>query len=56
MYSAQSSLKCDDEKIADIEEAFDATWTVIHAKEPDRDLKYDCERMAVLAKSSAISS
>jgi hypothetical protein len=53
MYSAQSSLKCDDEKIAAIEEAFDATWTVIQANDPDRDLKYDCERMAALSQKLA---
>ena len=50
MSSAQSPLKCDDEKIAAIEEAFDGTWTAIQANEPDRDLNYDCERMAALSQ------
>jgi hypothetical protein len=50
MTDTQSPLKCDDEKIAAIEEAFDATWTAIQANEPDRDLNYDCERMAALSQ------
>jgi hypothetical protein len=50
MTGTQSPLKCDDEKIAAIEEAFDATWAVIQAHEPERDLKYDCERMAALSQ------
>jgi hypothetical protein len=50
MTDTQSPLKCDDEKIAAIEEAFDATWTAIQANEPGRDLNYDCERMAALSQ------
>jgi hypothetical protein len=50
MTGTQSPLKCDDEKIAAIEEAFDATWAVIQTHEPERDLKYDCERMAALSQ------
>jgi hypothetical protein len=50
MTGTQSPLKCDDEKIVAIEEAFDATWAVIQAHEPERDLKYDCERMAALSQ------
>jgi hypothetical protein len=50
MTGTQSPLKCDGEKIAAIEEAFSATWAVIQAHEPDRDLKYDCERMAALSQ------
>jgi hypothetical protein len=50
MTDTQSPLKCDNEKIAAIEEAFDTTWTAIQANEPDRDLNYDCERMAALSQ------
>jgi hypothetical protein len=50
MTGTQSPLKCDGEKIAAVEEAFDATWAVIQTHEPDRDLKYDCERMAALSQ------
>jgi len=45
-----SPLQCDGEKIAAVEEAFDAAWAVIQAHEPDRDLKYDCERMTALSQ------
>ena len=50
MTDTQSPLKCDNEKIAAIEEAVDTTWTAIQANEPDRDLNYDCERMAALSQ------
>ena len=53
MTGTQSPAKCDDEKITAIEEAFNATWTVIQAHEPDRDEKYDCERMASLSQKLA---
>jgi hypothetical protein len=53
MSAAQSPLKCDNQKIAAIEEAFNTTWAVIQANDPDRDLKYDCERMAALSQKLA---
>ena len=48
-----SSFECDHEKIKAVEEAFDAAWAVIQANEPERDLKYDCERMTVLSQKIA---
>jgi hypothetical protein len=36
------------EKIDVVEQAFDGAWAVIQANEPNRNLKYDCERMAAL--------
>src|SRR6476620_9684165 len=41
------------EKIEGFEEAFNATWAVIQANDPDRDLKYDCERMTALSQKLA---
>ena len=45
--------QCDDEKIAAVEEAFDATWAIIQANDPDRDPKHDCDRMAALSQKLA---
>ena len=53
MSSPQSPVKCDDERVAAIDKAFDVTWAVIQANEPDRDLKHDCERMAALSEKLA---
>jgi hypothetical protein len=49
----EPSFECDHEKIKAVDEAFDAAWAVIQANEPERDLKYDCERMTVLSKKIA---
>jgi hypothetical protein len=51
MSSSQSPPKCDDERVAAIDEAFDATWAVIQANEPERDTTQDCERMAALSQT-----
>jgi hypothetical protein len=48
-----SSFECDHEKIKAVEEAFDAAWAAIQANEPDRDSKYDCERMVALSQKIA---
>ena len=54
MTSNPPPLECDRAKIEAIEEAFDETWAVIQANEPDRDLKFDCERMTALSQKLAV--
>ena len=51
--SATSPFECDHEKIEGFEKAFNTTWAVIQANDPDRDLKYDCERMTALSQKLA---
>ena len=48
--SPHSSFEFDHEKIDAGEQAFDDAWAVIRANEPNRNLKYDCQRMAALSQ------
>ena len=48
--SPHSSFEFDHEKIDAVEQAFDDAWAVIRANEPNRNLKYDCQRMAALSQ------
>ena len=48
-----SSFECNQEKIKAVDDAFDAAWAFIQANEPERDSKYDCERMTALSQKIA---
>jgi hypothetical protein len=48
-----TSIECDHPAIKAVEEAFDAAWAIIQTNEPDRDVRYDCERMTALSQKLA---
>jgi hypothetical protein len=48
--SRQDPVSCDDERVAAIQQAFDAAWATIQGNNQDRDPESDCDLMAALSK------
>lgn len=50
MSSKQDPISCDDERVAAIQQAFNAAWEFIQTNNPDRDPEHDCDLMAALSQ------